>query len=376
MKQRSLLLFEESIKSQATRSNYLDHIDRFLKFTKLKDYDSLLKLDSEQLQTILEDYVMHLKKTVSPNSVPVYMTGVKHFFTMNRIKIFWEIINKMFPEKVKRSGQKAWTNEHIQKMLEFNTSKRNRAIIHIMASTGARIGIFNYSLQMRHLKDMGDGYRAILIYADEPEEYWAFLTPEATDALEEYFEERKNDNEKFYPESPIIRVAYRLGIEKAKPIGRNAVISMIFRSINRSGIKRTRVHKHFDIQMDHGFRKRFNIILKLNNSVNSNIAEKIMGHSVSIPLDGTYLPSTDSRVIEKCFEEFKKAIPELTIDDAARKQAVIDVKNMKISELEKANTKLADRDEEIKKQSQRLAYLERHLVGEKVPKLKPLLDGE
>ena len=368
MKQRSLLLFEESIKSPVTRSNYLDHLDRFLKFTNLKDYDSLLKLDSEQLQTILEDYVMYLKNTVSPNSVPVYMTGVKHFFTMNRIKIFWEIINKMFPEKVKRSGQKAWTNEHIQKMLEFNTSKRNRAIIHIMASTGARIGIFNYPLQMQHLKDMGDGYKAILIYADEPEEYWAFLTPEATNALEEYFEERRNDNEKFYPESPIIRVMYRLGIEKAKPIGRNAVISMIFRSINRSGIKRTRVHKHFDIQMDHGFRKRFNIILKLNNNVNSNIAEKIMGHSVTIPLDGTYLPSTDSRVIEKCFEEFKKAIPELTIDDTARKQAEIDKKNKQITELEEANTKIADQDK-------RLAYLERHLVGEKVPQLKPLLDG-
>lgn len=80
MKQRSLLLFEESIKSKATRSNYLDHLSRFLKFSKLKDYDSLFKLNTEQTQTILEDYVMHLKKTVSPNSVPVYMTDVKHFF--------------------------------------------------------------------------------------------------------------------------------------------------------------------------------------------------------------------------------------------------------------------------------------------------------
>lgn len=91
MKQRSLLIFEESIKSKATRSNYTDHLNRFLQFTRLKDYDSLLKLDSDQLQTILEDYVMHLKKTVSPNSVPIYMTGIKHFFIMNRVRIFWEM---------------------------------------------------------------------------------------------------------------------------------------------------------------------------------------------------------------------------------------------------------------------------------------------
>ncbi|MDH3312119.1 MAG: hypothetical protein OEM28_03110 [Nitrosopumilus sp.] len=62
MKQRSLLLFEESIKSKATRINYLDHLERFLKFINLKDYDSILRVESDQLQTMLEDYVVHLKK--------------------------------------------------------------------------------------------------------------------------------------------------------------------------------------------------------------------------------------------------------------------------------------------------------------------------
>lgn len=334
MKQRSLLIFEESIKSKATRKNYIDHINRFLEFTKLKDYDSILKIESNQLQTILEDYVIHLKNTINPNSVAVYITGVKHFCIMNRIKVFWEIIQKMYPERIKQSGQKAWATDQIQEMLKFNTSKRNKAIIHFMSSTGARIGVFNYSLQMQHLQDMDDGCMAVLIYAGEPDEYWSFLTPEATKSLKDYFEKRQDDNEKFYPESPIFRTKYRLGIEKTKPVGRNAVISMIFRSINRSGIKRTRVHKHFDIQMDHGFRKRFNIVLKLDNNVNSNIAEKIMGHSVTIPLDGTYLPASDPRVMKKCFEEFKKAIIELTIDDSARKQAELEQERKKNSELE------------------------------------------
>jgi len=317
-------------------------MQRFLKFTKLKDHDSLLKLDVDQTQTVLEDYVMHLKKIVSPNSVPVYMTGVKHFFIMNRKKVFWEIIQKMYPERVKQSGQKAWSNNQIQKMLEFNISNRNKAIIHFMSSTGTRIGIFNYPLQMQHLKDVGDGCMAVLIYAGEPEEYWAFLTPEATQSLNEYFDERRNDHEKFYPESPIFRTRYALGIEKATPIGRNAVISMIFRSINRSGIKRTKVHKHFDIQMDHGFRKRFNIILKLENSVNSNIAEKLMGHSIDIPLDNTYLPVNDPRVLTKCFEEFTKAIPELTIDEFERER----VKNQK---LEAEKSELQKKVDEIEK---------------------------
>ncbi len=104
--QRSLLIFEESIKSQASRHTYRQQIQWFLRFTKIKDYDGLLKVPPEQMQTILEDYVMHLKKTISPNSVPIYMTGVKHFFVVNRVRLFWEIIHKMYPQKVKRAGEK------------------------------------------------------------------------------------------------------------------------------------------------------------------------------------------------------------------------------------------------------------------------------
>lgn len=349
MKQRSILLFEQGINSESTRKNYTDHIQRFLEFTKLKDYDSILKIDPEQLQTIIEDYVMHLKKTINPNSVGTYMTGVKHFCVMNRIKIFWEIIQKMYPQKVKRSGQKAWQTEQIREMLDFSNSKRNKAIIHFLASTGGRIGIFGYPLQMRHLKNMDDNCLSVLLYAGEPDEYWSFLTPEATEALNRSFDERQNDGERFYPESPIFRTEYRLGIEKAVQLGRGGTFSMIYRLIKRAKIKRVRVNKDFDIQMDHGFRKRFNIILKLDNEINSNIAEKIMGHSVTIPLDGVYLPAEDPKVIEKCFSEFKKAVPELTIDPAERQRIDLETKQKKISELEDAKTTLLEmkkRDDE------------------------------
>ena len=73
-------------------------------------------------------------------------------------------------------------------------------------------------------------------------------------------------------------------------------------------------NNRFSKQIDHAFRKRFNIVLKLNNDINVNIAEKLMGHSVKIQLDNSYLPISDPRVTEEMFKEFKKAIPELTVD--------------------------------------------------------------
>ena len=117
---------------------------------------------------------------------------------MNDIVIGWEKIQKMYPEQVKKSGQQSWADQHVNQMIEFSNSKRNKALVHFMASTGSRIGVHNYPLQMQHLKDMGDGCRAVLIYAEEIDEYWSFLTPEANKALDEYFEQRRQDNEKFY----------------------------------------------------------------------------------------------------------------------------------------------------------------------------------
>ena len=227
-----------------------------------------------------------------------------------------------------------------------NTPTRNRAIIHFMASTGARIGVFNYPLQMKHLRDVGNGCMSVLIYADEPEEYWAFLTPEATDAIKVYHDQRLQDHEKFYPETPIFRTVYQIGIQKAIPLSGKGANNAIERIVKKSEVKRTKVGSNYDISLEHGFRKRFNIILKLNNEVNSNIAEKILGHSVTIPLDGVYLPSGDPRVIEKCFEEFKKAIPELTVDGTARKQAELDQANKEKSQLQEK----VDEIEEMKRQ--------------------------
>jgi len=349
--QRSLSLFEGSIKSKYTLHNYKDHVERFLVFTKIKDYDSLSRVDPKEIQVYVEDYVMYLKKNVNPNSVQTMMTGIKHFFIMNKVPLFWELIQKLYPQKVKPSGSKSWETEQIKKMLENTDSKRNKAIIHFLASTGSRSGVFDYDLTMKNLKDVGSDCMAVLIYAGELDEYWSFLTPEATNALNEYFDERVRDGEKLYSDSAIFRTVYGLAIEKAKPVKRNSVTSVIFRIINKANIKRTRVNRNFDIQMEHGFRKRFNTIMKLNSEVNSNIAEKIFGHSVTHKLDNTYFTPN----IDDLFKEFKKAIPELTISAELRLEEENQRKQKKINEME------SQKDLEIQSLKVRLGNIEKLL---------------
>jgi len=68
-----------------------------------------------------------------------------------------------------------------------------------------------------------------------------------------------------------------------------------------------------------------------------------MGHSVTIPLDNTYL----NALKDKIFIEFKKAIPELTIDELERNKIKLEQQNKKISELEEKNIRLNELEKRI-----------------------------
>jgi len=135
--QRSLALFESMIKSEATRKTYSYHLRNFLSYYKIKDHDSLLSMLNEKLQVMLEDYLLYLRKHSSPNSIPTIFAGVELFLRANDKTInFWKL-HKMFPPKIKKSGFRAYTTVEVKEMLTFAKSKRNKALIHILASTGS-----------------------------------------------------------------------------------------------------------------------------------------------------------------------------------------------------------------------------------------------
>ena len=54
--QRSLTLFQNSIHSKETLRVYQYSLDKFMTHFKLRDYDSLAKMDSKMLQEMIEDY--------------------------------------------------------------------------------------------------------------------------------------------------------------------------------------------------------------------------------------------------------------------------------------------------------------------------------
>jgi site-specific recombinase XerD len=140
--QRSLLIFENSLKSEGTRRMYIYHLNRFMKFFEIKSYDDLTNSESSQLQIMVEDYIMHLNKQISPNSLNVPISAIKSFLDCNDIELRWQKIERLVPAKVKRSGAEEWLTEEVDTMLKNTSLLRTKTLLHFLASSGIRVGAF------------------------------------------------------------------------------------------------------------------------------------------------------------------------------------------------------------------------------------------
>jgi integrase/recombinase XerD len=330
-----MLIFENTIKSPASRKTYLYHLNKFMAFFNVKDYDGLASLPQEKLQIMMEDYVMHLKKMVSPNAINLPIAAVKAFLDCNDIELRWSKINRLKPARVKKTGGEAWLTSEISKMLTFTTELRTKTLIHFIASSGLRIGALE-DIKMKHITQIED-CKSILVYDGTNEEYVTFLTPEASSMFDDYIQKRESDGERITSESPVFRSTYQLGFAKVKPSTTNSLKEIIRVLVLKSGLRINQVMtgKRYNKQADHGFRKRFNTVLKTTHGVNISLAEKMMGHSVTVVMDNVYLVPT----VEQLFDEFKKAIPSLTISDDQRTK----MENMKLKQEKSDSEKTIDK---------------------------------
>jgi len=332
MQQRSFKLFEMGLKQKTTASVYKRHLDTFRDFAKVKDYDELLKADQKSIQRLVEDYLMHIRGKISPNSIRGYLAPIELFYAMNDVTLNSKKLHKMFPAKEKPEGYSAYSRADIQLMLESTTSKRNKAMIHFFACAYNRRGAIP-ELKVKHLHDYQDGCQYVQIYGDDNAEYETFITPECVKAIQNYLDARVQAGEKLENESPVFRSDYVIARAKALAMSNESVSKVISHIVNKAGIKRTKGRKRFNIPITHGFRKYVNSVWKNRIDVNHAYAEKLMGHSTTIPLDNVYLPPNR----ELFFKEFQKVIPDLTLSEAERKQAELERKNQEISELQEKN---------------------------------------
>jgi len=320
-----------------------------MRFAKLTDYDAISKKETDDIQKLLENWVREQKKrNLEPNTISTKLDAIELFLEMNKKIWYKKIVRKMLPDSDRvAGGDVPFTTEDIARLKQVAKKPRDIAVIDFLASTGVRPGCLSDPvLRLKHLEDIPNGCKAVKVYDGSRDGYWAFLTPEATESLNRYLKWRKFNGEELEPESVLFKT-YEHPTTKKDNIDADSVRQTLVNLLKLAGIERKKTKNRFDKAIVYGFRKRFNGILKMNNEVNSNIAEKLMAHKNG--LDGNYLKPTR----EQCFEEFRKTITTLTIDKSEQlriKNEILEKKNEQLNSVHsEAFTMLSDRIIELEK---------------------------
>ena len=331
MYDRSEILFQEAIKSEETRKMYQNSLNMFFKFHNITG-EQLITIPSDEIQVLVEDYVFSRKKmNLTRLSIKGYLNGIKLFLDMNDVVINWVKIKKFLPEASKPSGQNAYSNEDCIEILNSSINKKFRCLVHLLASSGMRIGGVR-ELQLKHLEDMPHGCKSVLVYAGTKDEYQTFISPEAVKALDDYLAERKSQGDKINSDSFVI-VTSKRGFKQQN---RTTIRMVIARNVGKLKASKLITGNRTDKMVNHAFRKRFNTILKSNKEINIVLAERMLGHSVTIPLDNSYLDVSK----EELFKQYLKALPELYIDQKYKLEAELIGKQQQIEELESKDNKI------------------------------------
>ena len=338
--------FIDSLRSEATKTNYSYCLKKYMQFHKTKSYSSLLVTPEDKIKS----YVIYLReKGASGSQHKMLFSTLKNFYEMNDIEsIKWRKLKRYVGEEVPEHEDRCYSNEEIQTLVQGASSMKLKATILLMSSSGLRIGALP-TLKTGHLERRGDIYK-ISVYKGlkGKGQYYTFCTPECAKAIDSYLEYRERWGEKINPESPLFRVDFDITDHgQARNLvhtwSREGVLKALHKALVISGIREidhTNPRNRKDVKISHGFRKFF-VTMLVNSGLSEVIISKLTGHTISRNLIQVYSKQTE----EEMLAEYSKAIDSLTIDPnnrLKRKIEYLTVEKNKMDILEEKIAKLSE----------------------------------
>jgi integrase len=326
-------LFIFAINSPSTKEKCVPRLNKFFEFIDLNgtmQEKSLIfvKNANEQPSWALGAVIKFLQmdkarvesKEITAATLLNSVKVIKLFCEMNDVLLPWKRITRGLPKARRYADDRAPTLEEIQKIVEY-PDKRIKAIVSTMASSGMRLGAWNY-LKWKHITPINkDGKivaAKIVLYHGDPEQYFSFITPEAFSELEKWISYRESCGEDVTSESWLMRNIW----DRNKGSKRKPGTITDPKKLQSSGVKRMMEtalwtqglrseldpgKRRHEFQADHGLRKFFKTRCELAGMMPINI-EILMGHSVGI--SDSYYRATESELLE----DYLKAIDLLTIN--------------------------------------------------------------
>jgi hypothetical protein len=307
------------------------------------------------------------RKELAAGTLKNYYRAAKLFCEMNDLTLNWKRISKGLPRAKNSSNDRAPTLEEIRKLTEY-PDRRIKPIVYAMASGGFRLGAWDY-LHWKHVSpitnEKGEAVAAkLLVYADEPEEYYTFITPEAYSALKDWMDFRASYGEKITGDSWLMRDLWQTtnmnygakwGLAtNPKKLHSIAIKRLLDRALWEQGIRHTLpagVKRH-EWKGAHGYRKFYKS--RAEQVMRPINVEVTMGHDLGV--SDSYWRPTENEILE----DYLKAVPLLTIngDNIVLQKQVAELTEKSRDTDYMIKAKLQEKDEEIKHMKEQMASMQ------------------
>src|SRR6478672_6085329 len=298
------------------------------------------------------------RKEITGATVRNYVKSIKLFCEMADIPISWKKITRGLPRGKNYADDRIPTIEEIRKLLEY-PDRRIKAIIYTMASSGIRLGAWDYLRlgDIRPIERDGEIVAAkIIVYAEEDEEYFSYISKEALDSLQSWLRYREESGEILDDDSWLMRdlwdtrVAEGRGfVTKPKKLESSGIKRLIERAIWAQGLRKKLQNgkKRHPFSAIHSYRKWFKTRCEIGGMKAINV-EKLLSHSIGI--SNSYYRPTEIELLE----DYLKVSDLLQIDKQAQLQKELNQYQQKNQEDTLViKGKLQERDEEIKSLKQK-----------------------
>jgi hypothetical protein len=220
------------------------------------------------------------------------------------------------------ANNRAPTLEEVRELVQY-PDRRIKPIIYTMASSGIRLGAWDY-LRWKHItpltSETGEIIAAkILVYAGDAEEYFGFITPEAYNSLKEWLEFRSKYGEKITEDSWLMRDIWQTSNMKygakfglatnPKKLKSSGIKRLIEQALWEQGIRsklKPGVKRH-EWKAAHGLRKFYKT--RAEQAMKPINVEITMGHNIG--LSACYYRPSEKELLE----DYLKAVDLLTVDN-------------------------------------------------------------
>ena len=326
-------LYLYAMKSPVTRDKYQKRLDKFFDFIRLEGctmeeksivFVEMARKDNNWTFNNILRFIQFQndrvnKKQITGATVRNYVKSIKLFCEMSDLPISWKKITRGLPKGKKYADDRIPTIQEIRKVVDY-PDRRIKAIVYTMASSGIRIGAWDY-LHWSHIRPIernGEIVAAkLIVHAEEDEEYFTFISPEALRAVKDWMNYRESSGELINDESWVMRdlwdtrVAQGRGLVTCpKKLTSLGVKRLMERAIWAQGLRKKLEpgKKRHPYQANHSLRKWFKTRFEIAGMKPINV-EKLMNHSTGI--SDSYYRATESELLE----DYLKAVETLTIND-------------------------------------------------------------